>query len=205
MLHKKGYTAFVLATTVTLALTFSDLFITFIVTPDLTWEANPLVSVLGFGWGALIGVNIKGNIIFACLFYFCFVKYERPDIHANNLREYMSIILYNRPDKFIWCFYKFPSNKEGWRALAATTGYLCVFMVNTGRVVFITNWLIIYTNSLHPWIDGGLRSHWFHYTLGTIPALALAAIPCVIIGVITIFLWFNAGYKMNKKRRAESS
>ena len=40
----------------------ADGLVTYVNTPDLKREANPLVSRLGLGWGALFGANLIGFV-----------------------------------------------------------------------------------------------------------------------------------------------
>ena len=53
-----------------IALRLADVGITYVVTPDLRWEINPLVSLAGLGWLALIVANVVGVAVVVLLLYF---------------------------------------------------------------------------------------------------------------------------------------
>lgn len=109
-------------------------------TPDLTLEGNPLVTVFHLGWGALITVNL---IFFVIMFFACrytFDTYETVKADVPNLRSYISQLFYNRPDKFIWTFYKLPKN---WKPFWAWLDYVYVYSLCGGAIVRILEWMAV--------------------------------------------------------------
>lgn len=68
-------------------ITFLDILFTYIGTPDLTFEANPLVAVYGHGWGVLLGVNLIVHIIYCLLVYYAYGVYQTPKLVAANQQE----------------------------------------------------------------------------------------------------------------------
>lgn len=107
-------------------------------TPDLSMEANPLVTKLHLGWGALITVNL---IFFAINYGVCrftFDTYETIIADVPNVIAYSSLLFYNRPDKTVWLLYKFPKN---WKPFWASFGYCYMYSLCIGAVVRVLEWL----------------------------------------------------------------
>ena len=101
---------YLLTLSVYVILMLADGFLTFINTPDLSMEANPLVLYLGLGWGALFIANLLGFIFFAWITWYTFIKYETVYTDETKITHYVSQLYYERPDKFAWVLYKFPKN-----------------------------------------------------------------------------------------------
>ena len=59
-----------------LLLAFADGALTYINTPDLSLEGNPLVAKLGLGWGALAIANVAVFALFFTASYYSFFKYK---------------------------------------------------------------------------------------------------------------------------------
>lgn len=77
-----------------LAVTFLDLYLTYIATPDLELEGNPLYNVLFFGWPGLITINIASYIFYCVIAYYGFIAYKRPITKETDLKKYLSFISY---------------------------------------------------------------------------------------------------------------
>jgi hypothetical protein len=122
-----------------LVLALLDGLLTYIYTPDLSLEGNPLVSVFDFGWGALFIANGLGFALVFLTAYYSHLKYKTIVVSVKNRREYISQILYNRPDKFIWSFYKLPRN---WAPVGAILGYALIYSIIMDRIIVVTDWLV---------------------------------------------------------------
>ena len=55
---KKRKTAFIILTISYFLVTAADLTLTFLATPDLSLEGNPLVTTYKFGWAGLVAINV---------------------------------------------------------------------------------------------------------------------------------------------------
>lgn len=133
---KKGIKPFLLYVILMLA----DGLLTLYNTPDLSREGNPLVTKLNLGWGALITVNL---IFFAIMFLVCryaFDTYQTMVADVPDLKSYISQLFYNRPDKFVWFWYKFPKN---WKPYGAWFGYVFVYCLSGGAVIRVLEWLAV--------------------------------------------------------------
>lgn len=142
----KGITKFWILTVLTLVITIADVSLTFIGTPDLSRESNPLIYTAGLGWGTLITANIIITILFIGLYYYSFVSFKPPVIKCNGFKEFYSIINFNQPDKFIWTLYKMPKNKIAYSYLLACGGFLTA-LVSILRIRAVLEWIGILTNS----------------------------------------------------------
>lgn len=121
-------------------LMLADGLLTMYNTPDLSMEGNPLVLYLHLGWGALITVNL---IFFVIIFLACrysFEKYQTIIADVPDFKSYISQVFYNRPDKFLWSFYKLPKN---WKSFWAMLGYSSVYSLCAAAVVRVFEWLAI--------------------------------------------------------------
>ena len=67
-----------------LLLALADGGLTYWNTPDLTMEANPLVSKLGLGWGALAAANV---VILGLLFWLAYYSFFQYKYKSNNKRR----------------------------------------------------------------------------------------------------------------------
>jgi hypothetical protein len=118
--------------------TVADLGITYVGTPDLSLEGNPLVSIFNLGWTALLTSNVIALILCTWLIYYTFLQYKRPVIQCDSYKQYISMLYYQRPDKFNWTFYKFPKNKS---IIPATIGYTGAIIIPLIRIYFVTEWI----------------------------------------------------------------
>lgn len=76
----------------------ADVLVTYHYTPSLELEANPLASVLGFGWSPLLAVNVLVLIgIASCSLYWCArpVHYE-PSQEVHDIWTFASFACYRR-------------------------------------------------------------------------------------------------------------
>lgn len=152
-------------------------------TPDLSLEANPLVTKLHLGWGALITVNLIFFIIMFILCRYTFDKYETVKADVPNMRSYISQLFYNRPDKFVWSLYKFPKN---WKPFWAWLGYVSVYSLSVGAVIRIFEWLAV-TFSIYMSGYDRFRGNYFFGRFD------LAVV--VIILILLSYKWFRNEYK----------
>lgn len=151
-------------------------------TPDLSIEGNPLVAKLHLGWGALITVNLIVCVLAFIACRYSFDKYETVIADVPDLKSYISQLFYNRPDKFIWSFYKLPKN---WKPFWACLGYAAVYAMCAGRTVTILEWLA-FTFGLD--MSGYNRFRSIFYGRLDIVVSIIFVIPLILI-------WFRKEYK----------
>lgn len=94
-------------------------------------EANPLSSILGFGWNGLVISNliIVGFIIYAFYFYSFKYSIHVPKTEIKNLTDFVSEYYFNEKGKFYKVFYRMPMNKE---IMIGHTGYVLIRVVIIG-------------------------------------------------------------------------
>jgi hypothetical protein len=102
-------------------------------------ETNPLTSILGFGWNALLIGNFIAIGIIIYMYYFYSFKYTPKKIteQAHNLKDFISQSYFNQKGKFYQVFYKSPKNKN---ILKAHMGYVLI------RVIIIGSFLATFHN-----------------------------------------------------------
>ncbi|MDR1669973.1 MAG: hypothetical protein LBR76_08450 [Oscillospiraceae bacterium] len=141
---KNGKRTFWILNSVHGFLVLTDGLLTYLGTPDLTYEANPLVSVFGLGWGALFTVNVMVFSLCIVLSYYNYVKYKRPEIPYEGYCEYSSMLFYGRPDRFRWSFYKLP---KYWKPVFAASGYALGIALPADRFIIDFQWVLFLTDS----------------------------------------------------------
>lgn len=156
-----------------------DGFVTFVNTPDLAKEGNPLVSRLGYGWGALFTANLIGfAMIVLMTWWFC--RYEYIRIPSKSIFDYRMKLMYGENYKPVWVWYKFSKN---YRAMFAWGGYGIYWGLTTGTLVFVIGWVI---RMLH------IRPFWWkdYWIAGTI---------CILVCAWAMFRWMREGYRLSSK------
>ena len=168
-------------------LMLADGLLTLYNTPDLSMEANPLVVYLHMGWGALISVNL---LFFVIIFFACrysFYKYQTVVADVPDFKSYISLLFYNRPDKFVWSLYKLPKN---WKPFWAMLGYVLVYSLSAGAVVRVLEWLAI-TFGLDM---SSYNSFCVNYCLGRFDAI----VGLVALVILTI-VWLKKEYDNSRR------
>ena len=159
-------------------------------TPDLSWEGNPLVTHFHLGWGALITVNA---IVVAAFFIgsrFTFEKYKTVVADVTNFREYVSMLFYNRPDKFVWSFYKLPKN---WKPFWACLAYVLCYSLIIGRAITDFEWIAETLN----WETSAYDRFRGHLLFGRLD-IAVGLIAAVVL----LFVWLIKEYKKGSKQNS---
>lgn len=167
-----------------LLLMLLDGLLTYINTPDLAREANPLVTVFGLGWGALFTANLIAFILLFLLAWQAFVKYDTLVAPAENRREYLSQLYFGRPDKFIWTLYKLPKK---WGPVFAMFGYVFLFSMMLARVILVFEWLTV-----------DVRVPVYDDLRRMAPYGRLDIVLALLFAVYLIFRWIDMEYKKSQ-------
>lgn len=167
-------------------LALSDGILTYINTPDLSMEGNPLVLNLGLGWGALIVANVLVFIFVFGLAYYSFFKYKTVYTEEITFSAYCSQIVYDRPDQF-WE----PRLPKHITPYLASLGFAIPYATVAGRIITVTEWLLITFR-----VEGSYRYFAFRstYLFGRIDAFV-----AIIIAVTLMLLWFKMEFKKQLK------
>ena len=105
---------------------FADAQTTYLHTPDLKKEANPLVSLLGLGWtGSIIIQVVALTFVIYALWIYCFKKVEVLIYDSNISRtKFISLFHFSDTESFKKLFYKLPTNKN---SLLYSIGFIMTF------------------------------------------------------------------------------
>ncbi len=161
--------------------TFSDLIITYIVSPDLSMESNFLVKNLGLGWSALIVAAVVSIAIVVLFSYYnCFV-YKTVYTECRTFTEYYSLICFGRPDRF-WTG-AFPKHIS---PELSALGFALPWVFGCFRFICVCEWTTIYYNidSIFPF--GILRVKGFAY------------VPALMMLIALYYYWFYSEFKKQK-------
>jgi hypothetical protein len=179
---------------INIIMSISDLVITFIGSPDLSSEANPLVYTLSLSWKSLIICSLIFLVIIVMLLYYAFFRFKRCVIQCDGFKQYISMLFFNRPDKFIWALYKFPKNKIGLSYLGTSLGYVLAIVIPIMKLVAVFLWVGVINN--YSIVN-------FYHSNFNIKMTPLGRTDTLIVGIILALLiwyyWFNKEYKINKK------
>ena len=177
-----------------LIMSTADLVLTYIGSPDLSIEGNPLIYVFGLSWESLIISSIIFLAIIVMLLYYTFFRFRRIVIQCEGFKQYVSMLFYNRPDKFIWILYKFPKNKIGLSYLGASLGYILAIVIPIVKLFAVFLWIGIINN---------LNIVNVYHNNFNVLMTPFGRIDVFIGGIIlALFLWyywFLKEYKINKK------
>ena len=121
-----------------------DLGLTFIYTPNLRYEWNPIVSVFSYSWvGMLITqILIVGLIIAVMSFYF----YKKPLSGLPNdlsFNEYIYYYFHNQKRTSSRKWYNLPRQKMN-RVLAYNGFILMILVISTSYLAIINNLMVIF-------------------------------------------------------------
>ena len=186
---------------INIILSLTDIFITYIGSPNLSREGNLLVYTFGLGWSSLIISSIIFLVIIISLLYYGYFRFNRTVIHCEGLKQYISILFFERPDKFNWVFYKFPKNKIGLSYFFTCIGYTLAIVIPIGKLLAIFLWLgVIYDLNI---------VNLYHNNFYNILISPFGRNDFIIGGIIfALFLfyhWFKKEYKINRKMLEEEN
>ena len=124
-----------------LLLTAADLTLTFIATPDLALEGNPLVVLLTMDWLGLIIVNVITFIIYLAMAYYAYIKYESPlSNEKEDVRRYVADITYGDPDKVSIGMWRWP---KYWAPQIACLCFSVATALPFSRLIVVVEWILI--------------------------------------------------------------
>lgn len=136
MIKRKSF----ILTLIFLCLTVLDITLTFVGTPDLTDEGNPISAIFNMGWLALIITNLFAIIIFAFFSYIAFDKYKTPQFTVKNFFEFYLMLFYNTKTMIVKPMFKLPKN---WMPFFAMISFSACVSLIAGRVVVVLEWLAV--------------------------------------------------------------
>lgn len=163
-----------------------DAYCTYQLTPDLSKEANPLVSVLGMTWTPLL-IVISILCLYAIYAYYISVFKPQnllPEEKGYSFREVSTYVYHGRKDTWISILYKYPKNISRLNQVMGHTLSKCLVFAG---VVSTIMWLLInYTN--------------YYKELHSVALIyGILVVGCILI----IYRWFILMYKEYKSQEFE--
>ena len=180
----------------------ADNYTTYLYTPDLTMEVNPLVTLGGWGWKKLIIQDIVGFVIFLFFAYFAFVYYKRTVIQCSGFKEYISMLYFERPDKFAWFFIKAPKKKILYLVSSAYALSIMFIVVRALAVLNNICCIIEYQPCIFCFFN---MPHTYHNIICIHASTGMILVPVVVLTIIiplalfVYYFWFFKEYKINQK------
>ncbi|MBD5526978.1 MAG: hypothetical protein HDR02_01005 [Lachnospiraceae bacterium] len=175
---KKSRYRFIRLAAGNLMIHLADGFITYVNTPGLEREGNPLVSKLGFGWGALFLANlIVFGLVILCTW--CFCRYEHIHLEATGVFDYFMKLMYGEGYKPGWFWYKMPKNRH---PMFALYGYVLYWGVTAGAPIPVFGWILDMLD-IHPPIRNSI---WLSIGIG------------ISVGMLCMYKWAADGYRCGR-------
>ena len=145
MIRKKSF----ILSLIFLCLTIFDIVLTFLGTPDLSDEGNPISAIFDLGWLALVIANIIAIIVFSLFAHIAFDKYKTPYFTVKNFFEFYLMLFYNTKTMVVKPMFRLPKN---WMPFFAMISFSACASLIAGRVVVVLEWIAIllgYKDSLY--------------------------------------------------------
>ena len=177
-----------------LAVTVLDLVFTYIATPNLLLEGNPLMDQLNMGWVGLIAINVITYAGYVVMARYAFLKYNRPVTNETDLRRYLSLLNYGDADKYVPMMWRLPKH---WGPQTACLCWSVVCALPFCRLIIVFEWLLMIL---------GVRTIWsslFFLIVSWFPMGRIDIVLAIIFAWILSFKWINREYVANLKEIAE--
>ncbi len=167
-----------------------DLLFTYIATPNLLLEGNPLYDSLNFGWTGLIVINIVTFIGYVLMSYYAFVKYKPPVSDETDMKRYLAHINYGDPDKYVPMMWKLPKN---WGPQTACLCWSVVCVLPFCRMIIVLEWFLMILRIQN------LGTIIFFTIVSMFPMGRIDIFLAVIGAWILSFVWIKKEFKANLK------
>lgn len=181
-------TKFILACSAYLVTIILDLLFTYIATPNLLLEGNPLSTELNFGWTGLITVNLITFIGYVIMARYAFIKYKSPVTNETDLKRYLALLNYGDADKYVPMMWKLPKN---WAPQTACLCWSVVCVLPFCRMVIVLEWFLMILG-----IRNAITETFF--TIVSLFPFGRIDIFLAVIGAwILSFVWIQKEFKKN--------
>ena len=165
-----------------LFLVLMDGLLTYINTPDLSREANPLVVYFGLGWGALFLANAIGFALFVLLARLAW-SYERESFEVVGGFDYYMKLFYGEGYKPAWFWYRWPKRQ---RPFWACAGFAVCIAEIVARAIIVAEWL---THTFD------IEAVWWWRLRRAVPMHRLDVWIGILAAVILVLVWLYQGYR----------
>ncbi len=186
----KNKTEFLLSCAAYLAVTVLDLWFTYLATPNLLLEGNPLFDMFDFGWTGLILINVVTYIGYFIMARYAFLVYRRPQTDETDLKRYLALLNYGSADKYVPMMWKLPKH---WGPQTACLCWSVVCSLPFCRLIIVLEWLLMIL---------GARNHatmTFFSIVSVFPGGRIDIFLAVIASWILSFVWIKREFNENLK------
>lgn len=167
-----------------------DLLFTYIATPNLLLEGNPLYDSLNFGWTGLIVINIITFVGYVLMSYYAFIRYKPPVSNETDMKRYLAHINYGDPDKYVPMMWKLPKN---WGPQTACLCWSVVCVLPFCRMIIVLEWFLMILRIQN------LGTIIFFTIVSMFPLGRIDIFLAVIGAWILSFVWIKKEFKANLK------
>ncbi len=175
-----------------------DLLFTYIATPNLLLEGNPLYNEFDFGWTGLIVINIITFIGYVLMAWYAFIKYKSPTTNETDMKRYLSLLNYGDADKYVPMMWKLPKN---WGPQTACLCWSVVCVLPFCRMIIVLEWFLMILK-----IRNAFTVTFFTivslFPMGRID-IFLAVLGAWILSFVWIKKEFNKNLKEIEKRKSQ--
>ncbi len=167
-----------------------DLLFTYIATPNLLLEGNPLYDSFNFGWTGLIVINLITFIGYVLMSYYAFIKYKPPFSNETDMKRYLAHINYGDPDKYVPMMWKLPKN---WGPQTACLCWSVVCVLPFCRMIIVFEWFLMILRIQN-------EATIIFFTIVSMFPLGRIDIFLAVIGAwVLSFIWIQKEFKANLK------
>lgn len=169
-------------------LTVADLLLTFIATPDLAMEGNPLVVIFKMDWLGLIIVNVITFVLYFAMAYYAYIKYQSPvSAEKTDLRRFLADINYGDPDKVSIGMTKLP---KYWAPQIACLCFSVATAMPFARLVIVVEWYLLVWN---------IEAPTFFSIVAAFPMGRIDFFIALILAWALSFVWIQIEFKKNQR------
>ncbi len=188
---KNSKVNFYLSCTAYLVTIILDLLFTYIATPNLLLEGNPLYTGEGFGWTGLIAINVITFIGYVAMAWYAFIKYKPIESNETDMKRYLAHLNYGDPDKYVPMMWKLPKN---WGPQTACLCWSVVCVLPFCRMIIVFEWFLMIL---------GIRNAFteiFFLIVSYFPLGRIDIVLAIIGAWILSFVWIKKEFNNNLKR-----
>lgn len=179
---------FILSCASYLAVTVLDLVFTYIATPNLLLEGNPLSESFNMGWGGLIIINVVTFVGYFFMSRYAFLVYKRPVTNEVDFKRFLAFINYGDADKYVPMMWKLPKH---WGPQTACLCWSVVSVLPFCRLIIVFEWLLMILGVKN------IGSMMFFYVVSLFPSGRIDIVLAVIFAWVLSFKWIKREYVAN--------
>ena len=165
-----------------------DLLFTYIATPNLLLEGNPLFNQLDFGWSGLIILNVVTFVGYVLMAWYAFIKYKRPITDETDMKRYLAQINYGDADSYVPMMWKLPKN---WGPQTACLCWSVVCVLPFCRMIIVFEWFLMILGVRN------VATQIFFTIVSLFPMGRIDIVLAVIGAWILSFVWIKKEFKAN--------